>query len=230
MPCSSVPGDRSGTAQEEKLSRSAYPHRFQGQERVPEQSADAGKDTHDLIPGGPPRSPSSEPAPHRGEGPGPLAAAASGAIHAKQRRGPGEATAVQQVADGLVGRKILARLVAPAEVAVSLASSSGELTGRPNRLLSSSSSRAGSKVTKPGVIARVCSRTASIRGRVSTATASTGRSSDSVSERSLRRCRRNPNPCVPRSRTLRGDLLAGVEVRAGRSRSRSRPVRRRSPK
>ncbi|MGH3410802.1 MAG: hypothetical protein ACRDRJ_51150 [Streptosporangiaceae bacterium] len=55
-------------------------------------------------------------------------------------------------------------------------------------MISPVSSRARSRVTRPGRLSSsVRSSTASMRGRLSTATATSGRSSDNVSDWSVRR-------------------------------------------
>jgi hypothetical protein len=69
--------------------------------------------------------------------------------------------------------------------------------------MSSRSSRARSRETSPDpVIRAVGSTSGSIRDRLSTATAISGRSSDRVSDMSVRGWRRAPKPSAPRSKTL----------------------------
>ena len=104
--------------------------------------------------------------------------------------------------------------------------SSGRVTGP----MSPVSIRARSRVTSPLLVRRAASLSiASMRGLASTATATSGRSSDRVSDRSVRGWRLAPNPSMPRSRTL-----VAISCRPYRSSSASAtkafPVRWRSPK
>ena len=92
------------------------------------------------------------------------------------------------------------------------------------------SSRARSSVTSPAPHSRAAvPASGSSRARVSTATAISGRSSDRVSDWSVRSRCRAPNPSVPRSRMLAATSC--LPYRSSSASAANRPAARcRSPK
>ena len=133
-------------------------------------------------------------------------------VHAEQRGGAGDAAPVQQVADGHEGGDAGTR--APGGRGRWSAWSprrpprSGD---RPS--MSPVSSRARSRVTSPAPSSRaVGSSSPSIRGRLSTATAISGRSSDRVSDRSVRSVAPGAEPLGAAQQNARRDLVPPVQV------------------
>ena len=99
------------------------------------------------------------------------------------------------------------------------------------RSMSSRSSRARSRVTSPvPVSSAVAATSGSIRDRLSTATAISGRSSDRVSDMSVRWWRFAPKPSAPRSRMLVATSCRPYRSSSASAANPSPATRRRSPK
>ena len=167
---------------------------FHGGQRAAEQCAEFGQHLRDAGAGAHRHD-------HHGhlgvaaEEPGPFPAAVGRAVHAEQCGGPVNAAAVQQVADRDEGGDPVDPLLAP-EVHGELARPGrvpGQVAGHGQGRLGASpasplSSRARSRVTSPvRLSSSVGPSTVSMRERLSTAIAVSGRSSERVSDRSVRR-------------------------------------------
>ncbi len=142
-----------------------------------------------------------------GEEARPPALAARGAVDAEQHGRARDAVAVQGVHDGDVRRPAVRTLAAP-EVDGEL----GFLAHRGRRPRRRPCGRARAVMSPSPLSATTSSSSASMRAGVSTATETIGRSSESVSSRSVCRWCLTPKPATPRSTRLVRSCVAGVEI------------------